>query len=624
MKHEHEVVVCGVPFGKPEEKEALKIVKEHGFTSVQIYVFWRHIEPEKRGEFVWEYYDRQVKLIQEAGLKWVPFLIFGPPYGFPDWWLEDERHVGLKCVEHQKENRVESIWNPHWPGEVSRLLEAFAAHYMPWNVIESIQPGICGDYGEAIFPAVGNWPGMYHTHRGYWCLDDYALSSFRGSLTAQYKDIAALNTAWRSNYKAFDDIVPFLRHKSPSRTAYYDLLMWYKQSMTDYDEYWMKECARVFPKIPVYMCTGGNEEPWLGADFAHQSKASAKYGGGIRLTNETNVFSENYYKTAHTVSACKYYGAYMGLEPVGSMIPRGVTARIFGSAAYGNRQIFHYYSNLVSEEHGQEGAKRALQYDDLVYERELDSKVAFFWPLDQAWLESAPVSSDIAIAMNYVRRQYEVWTLGESLILDGALDKVNVLVMIGASFTRREVLEKIAQWVHDGGVLLTDLRTTDIEGDYVPAYDDALGFKKDSECCTDHTVYYPNLQPWSKLFNSEDTFRNGTSWMDLAPDIISISNSKPRKSEPGDNYQTETKSVSSCFEHKYGKGRSIYYGGPLDLNPTQDQIAGVTHAYEHILADVCQAFSGIEQLGTKPDEIARARYEGGLLVLKTDEITQLK
>ena len=620
MNKNHEIVVCGIPFGESNEKEALQLVKEHGFTSVQIYVFWRHIEPEHRGKFVWDYYDRQVKLIQEAGLKWVPFLIFGPPYGFPDWWLEDEKHVGMTCLEHHTEGRVESIWNPDWLKEVTRLLEAFADHYLPWNIIESIQPGISGDYGEAIFPAVGNWPGMYHTHHGYWCMDKYAIRSLQKVMEEKYENIYALNTSWRSQYTSFDQILPFLRHKAPSRTAFFDFLMWYKKSMTDYDAFWMKECQRVFNHLPVYMCTGGSEEPWLGADFAEQSKVSAKYGGGIRLTNEKNSFSENYYSTAHTVSACKFYDAYIGLEPVGPVIPKGVTVRMFGSAAYGNRQVFHYYSNLNSEEYGTAGAERILKYLDLIYERPLDSKVAMFWPLDQAWVESTPVSKDISLAMNYIRKQYEVWMLSETLILDEALKEVNVLVMLGVKFTRKDVLVKITEWIKSGGVLITDQRTTNIEGDYVSEFDQALGFTEESQYCGGITTFYPNPQSWNKKFDKDDTLKNANSWWKLAPDTVWLCQSKPRESSPGDNYQTITMPVTCGFEHPYEKGRTIFYGGPLDLNPDPDQIFGVTHAYEHLLHDVCQAFSGIEPLGTTADEIARARFENGMLILKTDEI----
>ncbi|NLG24257.1 MAG: family 14 glycosylhydrolase, partial [Clostridiales bacterium] len=563
---------------------------------------------------------RQVALIRQAGLKWVPFLIIGPPYGFPDWWREDGRHVGLKCLEHGTEGWVESIWNPHWQGEVTRLLEAFADHYLPMDVIESVQPGICGDYGEAIFPCVGNWPGMYHTHPGYWCMDECALASFRAAMKDKYGDIAALNAAWRGQYGGFGDVRPMPRHKAPSRTAYFDFMMWYKRSMTEYDEFWMRECRRIFPDTPVYMCTGGSEEPWLGADFAEQARASARHGGGIRLTNETNTFSLNYYSTAHTVSACKHYGAYMGLEPVGPIIPKGVTTRMFGSAAYGNRQIFHYYGNLVGKDGSLAGAERALRYAPLIRERPIEARTAMFWPLDQAWVEAQPVSKDIALAMHAVRRQYEVWMLGETLVMDGALDRVNVLVMLGAQFTRRSVLEKIADWVANGGVLITDRRTADIEGEPVEAFDRALGFGPSSQFCGGLTTFYPNPQPWNSRFVEGDTCFSSGAWSDLLPGVVPLMQSKASTYRPGDNYQTITLELPCAFEHRHGKGRAIYYGGPLDLNPLPDQIFGACRAFEHLLMDASQAFSGIGPLGTQEGEIARARYDGDLLILTEDHI----
>lgn len=617
----HEIVVCGVPFGTPEERQALRIVKDAGFTSVQIYVFWNRIEPQRRGEFDWSYYDRQVKLIQEAGLKWVPFLIFGPAYGFPKWWLESDRHVGYRCLEHNTENAVESLWNPVWRDEVTRLLTAFAGHYLPMNVIESVQPGITGDYGEAIFPAVGNWPGMYHTHRGYWCMDDYAQADFRRAMREKYGSVEAMNAKWRSHYADFEELRPFLRHKAPSRTAYFDMMMWYKASMTDYDAFWMRECRRLFPDTPVYMCTGGSEEPWLGADFAEQARASARFGGGIRLTNETNTFSENYYSTAHTVSACKHYGAYMGLEPVGPMLPKGVTARMFGSAAYGNRQIFHYYANLVSEKYGHAGAERVKKYAPLIRERMPESRVAMFWPLDQAWVEAQPVSKAIEQAMNYIRRQYEVWMLSETLVLDDALDRCSVLVMLGVSFTRREVLEKIARWVERGGVLLTDGRVTDLEGDPVPEFDRALGFTEESQLCGGITTFYPEMRPWNRQLTAADEFRSSLAWWRLAEDVTPMFSSRASQTAPDDNYQTRTMEVHAGFEHPWGKGRAIFYCGPLDMDANPDQIFGVSHAFEHLLMDVCRAFSNLEPLGTRSDEIARARCDGGMLILKEDEIS---
>ena len=272
----NEIVVCGIPFGKSREKESLRYVKDNGFTSVQIYVFWRDFEPEKRGSFVWEQLDRQVKAIRESGLKFVPFLLMGPKYAAPEWWLKNPAHRGMTCLEHGWETPIESIWNSSFRQEIERALKAFAEHYCPLDVLESIQPGICGDYGEAIFPVIGNWPGDYHTHRGFWCGGSDAVSSFRVAMTQKYENINILNEKWRSMYESFEEVAPFLRVRAPSRTAYLDMLRWYNNSMTEYAEFWMKKCEKYFKGIPVYLCTGGMEEPEHGSSFADQDQNSRK------------------------------------------------------------------------------------------------------------------------------------------------------------------------------------------------------------------------------------------------------------------------------------------------------------------------------------------------------------
>ena len=84
-----ELVVCGAPFAPKRARQALRQLKDMGFTSVQIYTFWRDLEPEKCGGFTWAELDRKVDLITEAGMKFVPFLLMGPRYAAPEWWIAD-------------------------------------------------------------------------------------------------------------------------------------------------------------------------------------------------------------------------------------------------------------------------------------------------------------------------------------------------------------------------------------------------------------------------------------------------------------------------------------------------------------------------------------------------------
>jgi len=611
-------VLCGIPFGTPEENEMLRQVKNLGFTSVQIYTFWRDFEPAVRKSFDWTSIDRQVRLIQEAGLKYVPFLLMGPKYAAPDWWLADPRHVGLRCLEHGKESPIESIWSRDFQSEITRVLEAFASHYLPWDILESIQPGICGDYGEAIFPVLGNWPGDYHTHRGFWCGGDDAAASFRRYLNDRYGTIAALNHAWRSRFSSLEEIRPFLRQHAPSRTAYFDLIAWYQQSMTSYSEFWMAECRRIFPHVPAYLCTGGaDDDTPTGALFAAQAKAAAKHGGGIRLTNEVNKFYENFRLTAHTQAACDFYGAYLGLEPVGPITEQGMRSRIFGSAAFGNRQMFHYYKNFFGENNTPTPSAACVrQYRPLLKDRKAEQGVAFFWPVDQGLLDGS-IPDEARSALLHIRRQYPVSPISEEMILDGALGQYQYLMMMGVTTTRAEVLRHIARWVVDnGGQLLTVGLCRDLELEPVREFDALFGILEDSEDAWGHTNVQMNATAGFSKLGAISSFHVEHGWLNLAEGTEKIAAAAQRPGQSG----THIHAISPLFRRKYkGTGQAVFYCGPVAFQVDPERCFSDPGVLLALLDDMC-AMSGVPSLETRDDEIARARVEGSLLVLRENAI----
>ena len=619
-----EIVVCGIPFGTSLEREALQNVRNAGFTAVQIYTFWRDFELEGRGRFNWDKLDAKVRLIQEAGLKYVPFLLMGPKYAEPSWWLSDPGHVGLRCLEHGKDSLIESIWNPAFRTEISRVLEAFATHYLPWGVIESVQPGICGDYGEAIFPVLGNWPGDYHTHRGFWCGGDDAVASYRGWLEGKYKTIGALNAAWRSGYPAFTDVCPLLPHQAPSRTAQFDMIAWYQASMTEYSGFWMAECRRIFPKIPAYLCTGGaDDETPAGALFAAQAKVAAQHGGGIRLTNEVNKFDENFRLCSHTAAACKFYGAYLGLEPVGPMTEQGVRNRMFGSAAFGNRQVFHYYGNVFNPKTNAAFPAAACVRENakLIGESEAESGIAFFWPVDQGLLEGA-MPTEARTALKQIRRHYAVSPISEQMIVDGCLDRYRFLVMMGATTTRREVLERMAKWVvESGGLLLSVGRCRDLELEPVAAFDALFGLGPDSEEAWGHHTQHMKAPPEFSRLAAIPRYHSEKGWMGLNPatEKLSASQEGPGGGE-GAAESTRTHEVSALFRRWHASGGcAVMYNGPVSFERDAQACFDDPGTMTALLDDMCAA-SAVKPLGTKQDEVARARAGGRLLILRTDSI----
>jgi hypothetical protein len=618
-----EIVICGVPFGTPAERDSLRQVKDCGFTSVQVYTFWRDFEPTGEGQWNWEKFDPQVRAIQEAGLKYVPFLLIGPRYAAPEWWMNDPRHVGLRCLEHNKPCPIESVWNPAFRDQITRVLRAFGEHYLPWGVIESVQPGICGDYGEALFPALGNWPGAYHTHRGWWCGADDARASFRQYLKQQYAKVDALNHAWRSRFRSFSAVEPFLPTQAPSRTALFDQASWYRDSMTRYAEFWMQQCQEIFPGVPAYLCTGGSDdETTSGALFADQAKAAAKYGGGIRLTNEGNRFTYNFPITAPTHAACAFYGAYYGLEPVGPMTELGVLTRTFGSAAFGNRQIFHYYGNVFDrKDHRSSPAAQVVgKYASLIGTRAADKGIAFFWPVDQATIQGS-FSADVATALNHIRRQYPTSPISEQMILDGALGGFKCMVMVGANSARAEVLKRIAQWVrHDGGLLLAVSLCRDLELRPVAEFEDLFGIGPESEEAWGHHSENVTAPAGFSVLAKIASFHSEKGWLGLADDVEKIA-CAPKGNSGAGGPVAEAHPVSTLLRRKFeGGGQAIYYGGPVNFQSDAQALFSDPGVVVALLNDVC-AQSGVKPLGTRDDELARARVDGKLLILREDGIT---
>lgn len=583
-----EVVVCGVPFESPNVKEILQKMKEDGVTSVQLYMNWNRYEPNQRGVFDFSYYDWQVELIKEAGLKFVPFILIGPRYASPDWWLADEKHVGLVCLEHGKTSPIESIWNMDFRTEVERVLKAFSEHYLPMDVLESVQPGICGDYGEAIMPVKGNWPGAYHTHQGMWCGGADAVASFRLAMHQKYGTIEQLNQAWRSFYKDFSDLTTFLQSKMPSRTAWFDLVDWYRGSMTEYVDFWMGATRKYFPDTPIYMCTGGIETPDHAALFSDQAKICARYDGGIRLTNERNNFFSNFFDgVAYTHSACEQYGAYYGLEPVGSMTKEGVGSRIFGSAVFGNRQIFFYFENIYPKiKMDAENAKIFAEYINLVQEKKTDKKTAVLWPAYVGIMEGG-IPERLRNTATFIRQRTDYRFVNENMIADDILDEVKTLIIPCDVFTRRDTADKICEWVEKGGILFTAGRVTDLELEPITTFDEMLGFTAESDLCEGHTGYQIPPDVPFKRFAAKERYHHEAGYNGLAEDVHILSVSEPKMTE---RFNIMSGRVFNAFYRNHGKGIAISYFGPISFHDDAQNIFGPC-AFPALLDDILEKYA---------------------------------
>ncbi len=429
-----------------------------GFNAIEAYMRWNVIEPEQEGLFDFGYYDAIVEVIQDCGMQWFPLLIVGSAYALPNWFLGGEEDKGFVCLEHGIMNPIQSIWSPYHKRHVTRVLRAFGEQYDGDGSLRGVRLGPSGNYGESQYPAGGNWPpegDAMHIHIGWWAGDPYGQDDFRRTMQARYADIDALNTAWNSAYASFDDIEVILPQQIVSRRRRIDFASWYTDSMTQWCEWWVKETHRAMPRTTIYQSAGGWGFVEAGTSYPGQTKSMRPVKGGIRLTNETDSFEQNFYATRLAMTAARHYGVMTGSEPASSHTARGVAGRLFNLATNNSDHFFSYHSNILYK---QAAIDQWLKYLPIMdYRRPPLVEVAVYYPETMNQLEDAAFRHLYAWGFNpraaAIRRIIEVDYLDEQLIREGFLDEYKALVFVWGNTVEEDVLAAMDAWMRAGGLI---------------------------------------------------------------------------------------------------------------------------------------------------------------------------
>ncbi len=557
-----EITVCSVSQRDEYAAEKLDLLKQMGVTSIQTYIYWNKVEKE-RGVMDWSEYDADVALFRKHGLKWVPFIIAGPWYATPEFVRSDPEIVMLRCLEHGRESAIPSLWCPRLRDYVREYLSQFASHYLPQNVLESVNLGISGDYGEAIYSVIGNWPGEYHSHGGFWCGDPIAVLDFRRAMKELYKgDIETLNQAWKAQYESFNNISPFLPSEAPSLRTRLELLRWYRDSMTGYAEFWLSAAREFFPDTEIYLCTGGDMAPEHGSDFSAQAKTAAKYQAGLRITNEASSFPQNFGLTRLVGSAGRFYGAYFGHEPASAVTPVGMLGRLFNAATSGARQLFLYNTpELITERAGKpavgDGGLYHLKYKDWQKMTAPVIEVGLLYPTSSSThvFKDYGTFRDLAAE---IRRVFDYDFVDERMMQDGGPKSMAILLIVAADVLEDLTIKKIAAWVSGGGLLFVlGSRPTDWDR-RTRAFDELVGLTPDSdeiqgitELVVDSPQGFPSMGSLPPTFITR-------AFTTLAPDaepLLSMRYAKMGK---------------AAWRRDFGQGRVYAYFGPLDLKQREE------------------------------------------------------
>ncbi len=487
----------------PEEARRFK---NSGFSSVELYVTWESVENKGEGQWDFSAWDKQVEILKRAGLKWTAFIIAGPAYSLPEWYRKSKDFVGLRCLEHNIESKVNTIWDTSFYRYVDRLLARVAEQYGNSGTLEGVLLGVSGDFGEAIYPVWhGGWPltiaGLYHSHAGYWCNDRYAKADFIERMRKKFNDdLAALNDSWGTSFESFASVAMppvysdpvegfrideltykgvFALKTQQNRRRWVDFVDWYRASMTRHADTWMQLGRKYFPAIPVYLCTGGDANSSQGSNFADQCKVAAKYHGGIRITNEASDFGLNFTLTNWVTTASHLYGNQFGFEPAGGILDLGVVSRIYNAATAGVDEFMTYGGNIYDNEGKMD---LFLKYVSLIRTEAPSKEGAFFYPDLDLVMGNIDFWRQLDPFVSMLRDYSDLLFADDRLIEDGVLQRVKWMMLFDARWARKQSLEKILAWVENGGILIagnTDSLCSIEDGqNYFPRLFDTSGGEK--------------------------------------------------------------------------------------------------------------------------------------------------
>lgn len=502
------------PFGCNRNDAIIKLYNSLGATSVETYVTWETCEGDGYNKWDWRLWDKQFDVLKSNGMKWTPFLILGPAYSTPDWFRESKDHFPCRCLEHQTDSKIESIWNPNLKKWITRFLTAFAFRYNKDNVLESILVGISGDYGEAIYSVYGGWteyiPGPYHAHKGFWCADKYALADYRSYMRKKYGNIDKLNSRWGTSIASFDaldfpargtDLDAFQKKAASgdqlAARQWLDFIEWYRASMTNFADWWLAETKRIFPKTPVYLCTGGSGEPAHGSDFSEQCRVAAKNKCGVRITNEGPGYQWNNVLTRLVASAGRYYGAPFGFEPAGNIDVNTIPGRIYNATISGSDHLHDYSRNIISSKERMSVQRKAFPYlrktNPIIPTALWYPNVAMTLNFDKEFGRFVDQSVKLR---EYVDHDY----LDENMLRNGALKKYRILVILSGSVMETRDAELIADWINHGGTLIVqaDLPIRSVEGTADPE-NLILGVTLDGRRSNERVI---RAKDWSEISNA--------------------------------------------------------------------------------------------------------------------------
>lgn len=247
-------------------RKRFEIYKSIGTNMLRVEIDWRSLERE---ESKWEYesISRYFRLAKEYGFRIK--LIVGVMMAPPKWYLDKHPDAMLTDQNGGHSYNTMSYW---YPGlhkvineKTSKLFEILNCAGV-WDSVDFLIPSF-GPAGEPIYPHP--WTlGPDFPVVTFWGYDANAQKDFRAAMKHKYRDIDEANSAWKTSFKSWNEVV-VLKPKTKSGAYWSDMLTWYRDSKRDFVKWQIDQLRRASKSqknILIYVPgTSYTEQEWTDA-----------------------------------------------------------------------------------------------------------------------------------------------------------------------------------------------------------------------------------------------------------------------------------------------------------------------------------------------------------------------
>ena len=454
----------------------LRLIQNAGFTLFQ--TDSDHLSTEETAPGKWDW-NRQIaayRLAHSMGLDWSYFEHEAFP---PPWYRKNPSFTPIECMEHHLPVQAFSIWDKNWLKFIENGYQETAKIFGPkleqnGNVrpalLSALIVGVHGDYGQAglltggrvLVPAQrADWLkrfGNTHDHLGFWCADPMAEANFREEELKKYHSLNALNTAWHTAYTSPDQIeYPTDLNSEPElsdRIHYLDFIEWYRASVGRAIQWNLGAARKYFPNSPLLLpagfadedLRGGNDNSMIPKLAARYAAATLSYHGGAKAFAQ-NAATE----LGRLASAARFYGSPLWIATPAGTTPNQTVERIYEAASQGASGYFDWAENTAND------SIRSVYYRYsryLTVDRPVTDLAMFYPARAQEIRPQEGFQETFARGCAELRDAANFDIVDDRMVDDGCLSNYRILALWEGTICEPNTLEKIKEWVENGGVLL--------------------------------------------------------------------------------------------------------------------------------------------------------------------------